>query len=71
MHGSSSSLDVDQTRLAREGIEESGALRLEVVVRNVRLRCHSSYAQDVLDMLLCLTMRVKEVEPSELHVDAT
>ena len=34
-----------------EGIEESGTLRLEVVVRDAGLRCHTGHAQDVLDML--------------------
>jgi hypothetical protein len=68
-HGSS--FGEDQTRLALEGIEESGALRLEVAVRDVGLRCHTSHAQDVLDMLLGLTMRVKEEKPNELRLEAT
>ena len=40
-------------------LEESNALRLEVVVRDVGLRCHTSRAQDVLDMLLGLAVGVK------------
>ena len=44
-HGSS--FGEDQTHLALEGIAEGGALRLEVVVRDVGLRCHhTSHAQD-------------------------
>jgi hypothetical protein len=42
----------DQTRLAPEGID-SGVLPLEVVVRDIGLRCHTSHAQDVLGPLSC------------------
>ena len=42
--------------------EEIGVLRLEVVIRDNGLRCHASHAQDVLDMLLSLKMRMKEEE---------
>ena len=66
------------TRLAREGIEEIGALRLEVVVRDVGLRSYTGLAQDVLDMLLGLTMGVKDEKPNDCtsawkrpEVDAT
>ena len=44
--------DLSLISLALEGIEESGALRLEVVVRDVGLRCHAGHARDVLDMPL-------------------
>ena len=47
-------------KAAFEGIEEGGAPRLEVVVRDVGLRCHTSHAHFELDMLLGLTNGVKE-----------
>ena len=59
----------NQTRLALEGIRESGALRLKVVVRDVGLRCHSIHAQDVLNAVFGLTMRVQEEEPTKQSRD--
>ena len=59
MHGSS--FGEDQTRLAREGNEESGAIRLGVVVKDAGLRCNASHAQDVLDMLLLNLSKVIEL----------
>ena len=47
--------------IAFEGIEESGALRLELVVRDDGLRCHAIHAHDVLYMLLSLTVGMRRV----------
>ena len=51
--------------------QKAVALRLEINVRDVGLRGHTSHAQDVLDMLLGLKMGAKKEKPNELCLHAT